>query len=126
MSPFDRPQAEAVDADALQVDAAGLAQLVQQHRLELFEHPGVGPLVEAAPAGGGGAAAQFLGRQQAPGDGGAGHEDERGDTVAVQDPARHAAAESRWWRWQQGLDSLPQLIRQEMIYKVGPAWRRNE
>jgi hypothetical protein len=44
--PFDRPQAEAVDADALQVDAAGRPELVQQQRLELVEHPGLGPLIQ--------------------------------------------------------------------------------
>jgi hypothetical protein len=44
--PFDRPQAEAVNADPLKVDAAGLAQLVQQHRLELLEHASAGPLVQ--------------------------------------------------------------------------------
>jgi hypothetical protein len=50
-SPLDRPQAEAVDADALQVDAAGRAELVQQQRLELVEHPGLGPLIQPPPAG---------------------------------------------------------------------------
>ena len=42
--PLDRPQAEAVDTDALQVDLAGRAQLVQ-HGLQQLEHAGAGPLV---------------------------------------------------------------------------------
>ena len=59
-SPFDRAQAERVDACAGQVNAAGRTQLVQQQRLKLIEHPGAGPLVQPPPAGGRGAAAQLL------------------------------------------------------------------
>jgi hypothetical protein len=67
-------------------------EFVQQHRLELPEHPGAGPLVQPPPAGGGRAAAQFLGGQEAPRGPGAGHEDEPGDTVAVWDAAWDPAA----------------------------------
>src|SRR4029453_16057504 len=48
--PFDRSQAEAIDADALKVDAAGRAQLIEQQRLELLEHSRLGPLIQPAPA----------------------------------------------------------------------------
>jgi hypothetical protein len=41
------------------------------------------------------------------GDAGAGHEDQRGDAVAVGHPARDPAAKSRWWSWQQRPDALP-------------------
>jgi hypothetical protein len=118
-SPFDRPQAAGVHADPLQVDAAGLAEFVQQHRLELLEHPGLGPLVKPAPAGGGRAAAQLLGWQRAPGGGGAGHEQQRGHTVAVWHPARDPTAWAGWWRWQEWLDVLPQRLGQESIYQAG-------
>jgi len=37
-APFDRADAGGVDQDPLQLEAAGLAQFVQQHRLELLEH----------------------------------------------------------------------------------------
>jgi hypothetical protein len=118
-SPVDRPQAEGVDTDAFQVDPAGGTEFVQQDRPELLEHPGAGPLVQASPAGGGRAAAQFLGWQQAPRGRGAGHEDERGDAVAVRHTARDAAARAgRRWR-QQRLDALPQLRGEESVDKGG-------
>jgi hypothetical protein len=105
--PFDRPQAEGIHADPLQVEPAGLTQLVQQQRLDLVEHAGTGPLVEPPPAGGGRAATQLLGRQQGPRGGGAGHEHERGDTVAVWDAAWDPAAGTGRRGWEQRLDALP-------------------
>ena len=95
-SPFDRPQAEGVHADAVQVDPSGRAEVVQQHDLELVEHPSAGPLVQPPPAGGGRAAAQLPGGQQRPRSRRAGHEDQRRHTVAVGHAAGHAAAGTRW------------------------------
>src|SRR6266545_1328645 len=65
--PFDRAQAEGVHTHVLQVNPSGCAQLVQQHRLELVEHTGLGPFVRPPPAGAGRPAAQLLGGQQRPG-----------------------------------------------------------
>jgi hypothetical protein len=118
-APFDRADAGGVDQDPLQVEAAGLAQFVQQHRLELLEHPCAGPLVQAAPAGGRAAAAQLLGGQQVPGGGGAGHKQQRGHAVAVGDMAGDAAAGARRWGRQPRLDTGPQLAGQESIHKAG-------
>jgi hypothetical protein len=108
--PFDRPQAEGAHADPLQVDAAGLAEVIQQHELELIEHPGLAPLVQPPPAGGRLAAAQLLGRQQRPRGRGSSHEDERNDKVAVGDAARDATAGAGWWRREQWLGALPQRV----------------
>jgi hypothetical protein len=96
-SPLYRPQAEGVEVDPPKVDPAGRTQLVQQQHLELVEHPSFGPLIQPPPAGGRRTAAQFLGRQQAPRGGGAGHEDQRAHTVAVGDPARDPTPGPRWW-----------------------------
>ena len=59
---FEQLQAVLLD----ELGAAGHAELIQQQRLELLEHPGLGPLVQPAPAGRGRATAQLLGRQQGP------------------------------------------------------------
>jgi hypothetical protein len=61
---------------------------------------------------------QLLGREQTPGGGGAGHEHQGGDTVAVRDPTRHPAARTGWWRWQQWLDPLPELIGEEPLTRL--------
>jgi hypothetical protein len=105
----------------------GGTEFVQQPPPEAARTPGAGPLVQALPAGGGRAAAQLLGWQQAPRRRGAGHEDERGDAVAVRHAARDAAARAgRRWR-QQRLDALPQLGRKESVDNGGhtrasPPW----
>jgi hypothetical protein len=105
----------------------GGTEFVQQPPPEAARTPGAGPLVQALPAGGGRAAAQLLGWQQAPRRRGAGHEDERGDAVAVRHTARDAAARAgRRWR-QQRLDALPQLGRKESVDNGGhtrasPPW----
>ena len=101
-SPFDRAQAERVDACAGQVDAARRTQLIQQQRLKLIEHPGAGPLIQPPPAGGRRPTAQLLGRQQPPRGGCAGHEDDRGHAGPIRHGARHATARSGGWRRSSG------------------------
>src|SRR5688572_33236153 len=49
--PFDGPHRLAVGHDAVEVDAPGLAQAVQQPPVQRGPDARIGPLVEAAPAG---------------------------------------------------------------------------
>jgi hypothetical protein len=89
--PFGRTQAEGVHADPLQVDAASLAQLVQQLCLQPLEHARLGhssrrrqqvvALLQPTRWRAAGSRACWWG-----------HEDERSDAVAVRDAAWDPAA----------------------------------
>ena len=65
--PFERAQAGRVDADPIKVDAASLAELVQQHQAQAVEHPGALPLFQPPPRGRGTAAASSLAGSSAQG-----------------------------------------------------------
>src|SRR5215217_5429540 len=96
-SPALGPHAHGVHARPRPVHLAALAEAVQDHKVELVEDAGVGPLGQAAPAGRRRAAAELPGGQQAPGGGGAGHEHDRGEAVAIGDGAMPAAVgRTRW------------------------------
>jgi hypothetical protein len=90
-SPTFGAHAGRVHARARPVQAALLADPVEDAEVELLEHARLSPLGKAAPSGRRRAAAEFLGRQQAPGGGGAGHEHDRGEAVAVADSRRRQA-----------------------------------
>ena len=57
-------QAGRVDADPAKVDAAGLAEPVQQHQAELVEYPGALPFLQPPPRGRRTAAAKLTGGQR--------------------------------------------------------------
>src|SRR5829696_6202762 len=118
-SPPDRAQAEGVHAHPRPVQPAGLAQLVQQQLLQPLEHPGVGPFGKAPPAGGRRAATELGDRQQRPGGGGAGHEQDRGHAGPIRYGAGRAPAGVGGRRWQQGLEALPQRLGQEFVGQGG-------
>src|SRR5215218_2530439 len=50
-SPTLGPHAHGVHTGSRPVQPALLAEAVQDHKVELLEHPGVGPLGQPAPAG---------------------------------------------------------------------------
>jgi hypothetical protein len=60
-------------------------------------------------------AAQFLGGQQSPGGGGAGHVQDRCKAVAVWDSTVPAAVRGPRWGRQQGLHQRPQRIRHQVV-----------
>jgi hypothetical protein len=64
-------------------------------------------------------AAELLGRQQVPWGGGAGHEHDRGQAVAVGDGAAPAAVGWAGWRWQQWFDDRPQVVGGELVDEAG-------
>jgi hypothetical protein len=119
--PFDGAQAEGVDADPLKVDPASLAELVQQQRLELLEHP--------APTHSSSRRQQVVAEPQPsslPGSRLQGVEVRAMNTSAATqlrsgNAAWHAAAGSGWWRWQQVLDTPPQLVGEESIHEASHA-----
>ena len=112
-SPPNSPQAEGVHGDPRPVELAGLAKLVQQQLLEPFEHPRPGPLGKPPPAGRHRAAAELAYRQQSPGCGGAGHEQDRDHAGPVRHRARRAPTRPGGRGRQQGVDALPQPIGQQ-------------
>jgi hypothetical protein len=84
-----------------------------------LEHPGVGPLAEAPPAGRHAAAAELAHRQQRPRGRGAGHEHDRGHAGPIRHGAGRATAGVGGWGWQQRLDALPQRVGQELVGQSG-------
>jgi hypothetical protein len=80
-SPALGAHAHGVHARPRPVQPALLAQAVQHLEVELVEHPSVGPLGQAAPAGRRRAAAKLPGWQQLPRGRGAGHVDDRSEPL---------------------------------------------
>jgi hypothetical protein len=106
-SPFDRPQAEAVDADLPKGDAAGLAQLVQQRAWSCSKTPARAHsskrrqqvVAEPQPSSLAGSNAHGI-------------EVRAINTSAATQlrsgtPAWDAASGAWWWGWEQWLDALP-------------------
>jgi hypothetical protein len=82
-SPAFGAHAGRVHARARPVQPARQTKPVQHLQVELLEHPRLGPLVQPAPCRRRRATAKFLGWQEPPRGRGAGHVDDRGETVAI-------------------------------------------
>jgi hypothetical protein len=85
--------------------------------MQLVEHARLGPLGQATPAGRRRAAAEFAGREQPPGRGGAGHEHDRSEAGPVGNGTVSAAVRGTGRGRQQGLDQRPQLVGHKVISK---------
>jgi hypothetical protein len=115
--PTPGPHAHAVHARPRPVHLAPLAEPVQDHKMQLVEHPRSGPLGEPTPTGRGRATAKLAGRQQSPGGRRAGHEHDGGKAGPVGDGAVPAAVGRPRRRRQQGRHQRPQLVRHQLISK---------
>jgi hypothetical protein len=116
-SPAFGAHAGRVHARARPVQPARQTKPVQHLQMELLEHSGLGPLVQPAPRRRRQATAELHGRQQAPRGRGTGHVDDRSEAVPIRDGAHPAAPPGTRRRWQQGLDDLPQVVRNELVYE---------
>jgi hypothetical protein len=116
-SPSLGPQAGGIDQHPRPVQPPVGAQPVQQHQVQGIPYASLGPLGEPPPASRIAAAAQLLGGQQLPRDGGAGHVDDAGQAVAVGDLARPATAGVVAAWWQEGFDDLPELVWNKLLHQ---------
>jgi hypothetical protein len=98
-----------IQAGPRPVELAIAAELVQQHLMQALPHPGALPVPQPPPAGDRATAAELAGRQQPPGDTGAQLIDDAGQRGAVINAG--AAAIAGRWSGQQGLDGLPEGVR---------------
>src|SRR5437660_283242 len=97
------------------IDAFGRRELGDEHLAQLDPDAGLLPGAEMVQAGNATAAAELRG-QSAPGDAAREDDEDAGEGLArFQGLAPREAPATRLVRWQQRLDTLPQLIAQELL-----------
>jgi hypothetical protein len=112
-APADGADVTGVHDEPAEVDLVGASEVGQQDLLDPVPDAGRLPVAQAIPTGHAATAAHLL-RQVLPGDAGLEDEDDPGEDLAIVEEGAPAFGLGRM-RWDEGLDELPEFVREEWL-----------